>query len=108
MAYKIVLVDEEDSSSSDSASERAVGERVLLANLPSKAEVFAFYYPGSSDTSDVESRLRSPGERSGYTLYVNMGSLVDRNYRRVAECFGIGRLPVIIVTAVSPLAAPSD
>jgi hypothetical protein len=108
MTYNIVFVDSESLATSDgqrSVREKAVGDNIFLANLPTSPKVFAFFYPGSDDTSKVEERLRTLGQKTGDNLFINFGTLTDPDYDQAVECFGIGPLPVIVVTAVAPLAA---
>jgi hypothetical protein len=106
MNYKIVFRSEPAAESApDGASQRAVGEQVFLSNLPNDAKIFVFYYPGSSDAEAVEQGLRQLGQRTGDNLFVNISSLVDPDYQRAVEAFGIRPLPVIVVTAIGPLAA---
>jgi len=106
MAYEIVFTEEdEDALAPDQSVKRGAGEHVFLSNLPKRAKVFVFYYQGSFDAEQVEDGLRELGQRSGDNLFVNIGSLVDPDYRRAVQRFEIGPLPAIVVTAISPLAA---
>lgn len=109
MSFNIILIEKEDPpAAGDKPREKAVGERVFLANLPTSPKVFAFFYPGDSDTDEVEKRLRTLGKKTGDNLFVNIGTLLDPDYKRAVERFGIGPLPVIVVTAIGPLAATPD
>lgn len=104
MTFRIVFVERKGAS----GAEKAVGENVFLADLPTDPKVFAFFYPGDQDSSAVENRLRALGRKTGDNLLVNLGSLVDPDYKQAVKTFGIGSLPVIVITAVSPLAATPD
>src|SRR6516164_7360078 len=109
MTYDIIFVENERASAAaGGGAERAVGESIFLANLPANPKVFAFFYPGDADTEEVENRLRALGERTGANLFVNLGTLVDPDYKRAVERFCIRPLPVLVVTAISPLAATPD
>ncbi len=109
MTYDVIFVEKEDSRGGGrGAKKRAGGESIFLASLPTSPKVFAFFYPGDVDTDEAERRLRALGQRTGDNLFVNIGSLVDPDYKRAVQRFGIGPLPVIVVTAVSPLAATPD
>jgi hypothetical protein len=101
MAYNIVFVEK-------TAPGRAVGDSVFLSNLPTNPKVFAFFYRGSGDTSEVEKALRALGQRTGDNLFVNIGSQADSDYDKAEKCFGIRGWPVIVVTAISPLAATPE
>jgi hypothetical protein len=106
MAYDIVFVDDKlPAVPGNRTKERAVGEAIFLASLPMSPKVFAFFYPGETDTEEVEKRLRALGKKTGDNLLVNFSTLVDPDYKRAVERFSVKALPVIIVTAVSPLAA---
>jgi hypothetical protein len=100
MPYDVLLVDER--------SGRAVGENVLLSALPTNPKVFALYYPGSTDSETIEERLRTLGRKTGENLWVNLGSLGDPDYQQVAKLFRIEALPVVVLTAVSPLAGTPE
>jgi hypothetical protein len=109
VTYNIILVEKDRSPFAvGRAKERAVGESVFLANLPTRPKVFAFFYPGNTDTEEVEKRLRALGHRTGDNLFINFGTLDDDDYKQAVEHFGIGALPVIVVTAVGPLAATPE
>ena len=97
MPYDIVFVEPEDPSLA-AGKDRGAGS-VFLSNLPASAKVFAFFYPSSVAMNDLVERLRSLGRGTGDNLFVNIGSLRDPDYPIV------GALPVIIITAISPLAA---
>src|SRR5215469_10522065 len=103
MPYDIVFVEPEDPSLA-AGKDRGAGS-VFLSNLPASAKVFAFFYPSSVAMNDLVERLRSLGRGTGDNLFVNIGSLRDPDYRVACERFGVGALPVIIITAISPLAA---
>jgi hypothetical protein len=104
MAYNIVFVEEKPAAVPGS-QEKAVGEDIFLANLPASPKVFAFFYPGETDTDEVEKRLRALGKKTGENLFVNFSTLMDPDYKRAVKRFRVKALPVIIVTAISPLAA---
>jgi len=101
MAYDIVFVEKEIPG-------RAVGDNLFLSSLPTAPKVFVLFYPGSADTKEVEQRLRKLGQQTGDNLFVNFGSLADPDYEKADKLFGITRWPVIIVTAISPLAATPE
>jgi hypothetical protein len=89
---------------------RALGEDVMLDDLPTDAKVFVFFFPGdmSTGTDDLQDRLRALGRRTGSNLFVDIGSLADKDYPAAAERFGLVALPAIVVTATSPLAASPE
>lgn len=102
MAYDIVFVEKPEPG-------RARGvDSVFLSDLPTNPKVFAFLYRGAADTSEVEGALRALGERTGDNLFVNIGSQADPDYDKAEKCFRISRWPVIVVTAISPLAATPE
>jgi hypothetical protein len=101
MAYDIVFVEKPEPG-------RAVGDSVFLSDLPTNPKVFVFFYRGAADTSEVERVLRALGERTGDNLFVNIGTQADPDYDKAEKCFRITRWPVIIVTAISPLAATPE
>ncbi len=107
MAYDIIFVEKQDAPVRN-VLKRGVGENVFLSSLPTNPKVFAFFFPGSLDTGDLEKRLRSLGERTGDNLFVNMASLADPDYDRAQKRFRIGALPTVVVTAISPLAVTPD
>jgi hypothetical protein len=108
MAYDIVFVEEpevgRDPASASDHQDRGTGT-VFLSQLPRDPKVFAFFFPGSADTEELQRRLRALGEKTGDNLYVDMGSLLDPDYLAARERFKLGPLPAVIVTATSPLAA---
>jgi len=100
MAYSIVFEEEPG---------KAVGENVFLSNLPMSPKVLALFYPGAADTEEVEKELRALGQKTGGNLFVNIAeTLADPDYQLAAGSFRIKSLPVIVVTAVSPLAATPE
>jgi hypothetical protein len=101
MAYDIVFVEKPEPG-------RAVGDSVFLSNLPTNPKIFAFFYRGAADTSEVEKQLRALGQRTGDNLFVNIASQADPDYDKAEKRFGIRRWPVIVVTAISPLAATPE
>jgi hypothetical protein len=104
MACDIVFVEEEGKGTA-----RAVGESVFLSRLPTSPKVFAFFYPGSSDTEEVQKELRALGQKTGGNLFVNIAkTLDDPDYQVAVGRFRIRGLPVIVVTAVSPLASTPE
>jgi len=103
LAYNIVFIDQE-ASADTLGNDRNVGENVFLSDVPKDSKVFLFFYPGGLDTDDVERGLRDLGNRTGDNLFVNFGSLADPDYRSSVERFGIKLLPVIVMTAIAPLA----
>jgi hypothetical protein len=114
MTYDIVFVQKglspvaEDGPKVKAVREKAVGESVFLANLPTSPKVFALFYPGDVDTVETEKRLRALGQKTGDNLFVNFSTLADPDYELARERFGIRPLPAIVVTAVSALAATPD
>jgi hypothetical protein len=102
MAYDIVFVDKP-------VPGRDVGdESIFLADLPSVPKVFAFFYRGSADVSEVEKRLRELGQKTGANLFVHIPSEADPDYDTAEKRFGITKWPVVVVTAISPLAATPE
>jgi hypothetical protein len=49
--------------------------------------------------------LRALGQKTGDNLFVNIGTLADPDYEHAVERYNIKQLPVVVVTAVAPLAA---
>jgi len=96
MAYDIILI--------ESVTGRTVGDDIFLSNLPTKPKILVLFYAGSDDTNEVEKGLRRLGQKTGDNLFVNIASQADPHYDKAEKCFGIRRWPVIVVTAVSPLA----
>jgi hypothetical protein len=76
--------------------------------LPTNPKVLAFFYRGSADTSEVERGLRALGQKTGDNLFVNIASQADPDYDKAEKCFRIKKWPVIVVTAISPLAATPE
>lgn len=107
MAYQIVFVKNQPPPAPGERP-KGVGEHMVLADVPASPKVFVFYYPGSTDTRDVEKRLRALGQKSGDNLFVCFGKGDDPHYERTVKCFGLGPLPVIVVTAIAPLATMPD
>jgi hypothetical protein len=101
MSYDIVFVD-------NPGPGRGVGESVFLSNLPTNPKVFVFFYRGAADVSEVEKGLRALGQKTGDNLFVNIASQADPDYDKAEKCFGIRRWPVIVVTAISPLAGTPE
>jgi hypothetical protein len=99
--YNVVFIEKDEEG-------RAVGENVFLSALPANPKVFALFYPGSTESKDTERRLRALGERAGDNLWVNLGLLRDPDYQQAARQFRISRLPVVVVTATSPLASTPE
>jgi hypothetical protein len=86
--------------------QRDVGENVFLENLPAEYKVYLFYYPGAMGNEELESQLRKLGEMTGKNLFVNIGSLNDPNYNKIAGNFQIKKLPAVVMTATADLASP--
>jgi hypothetical protein len=107
MAYDVVFVEKEEPPAPGEKL-KEVGESVFLSKLPTNPKVFALFFPGSSDTDDLQKLLRALGEKAGDNLYVNMGALSDPDYQRAAKRFGLRPLPAIVVTAIGPLAATPE
>ena len=108
MSYSLVLSRIGDLESSELGAERNVGENVLLAELPLQYQCYAFYYPGPMPDPQLEKALRALGEQTGQNLFVNIGRLNDPADGKITRLFGIKRTPVIVLTAVAPLAALED
>jgi hypothetical protein len=107
MTYEIVF--EEKPPGERAVIDRRRGEgRVFLSNPPTNPKVFVFFYRGSAYTSEVEQKLSALGKRTGDNLYVNIGSQADPHYKTARNRFGIRQWPVIVVTAISPLAASPE
>jgi hypothetical protein len=104
MTYDIVFVEKQEQL----IGGRAVGEQLFLSGLPTSPKVFALFYCGSRDSSEVETLLRTLGQKTGNNLFVNIASHADPDYDRAAKLFNITRWPVIVVTAISPLAATPE
>jgi hypothetical protein len=105
MAYDLVFVEKPDPGG---RADKAVGDSVFLANLPANPKVFAFFYQGSTGAKAVEEGLRALGHKTGDNLFVNIGSQADPDYDKAEKRFRITGWPVVVVTAVSPLAATPD
>ena len=90
----------------DSAGSRAVGENVFFNDLPQECKVFLFYYPAAMPDPNLESKLRSLGQRTGTNLFVNIGWLNDPQYDKIVKYFAIQKNPEIVMTAVPDLASP--
>ena len=105
MAYDIVFVEQDNLQVNKGQKEKAVGESIFLATLPTNPKVFAFFYPSDADTDAAEERLRALGQKTGDNLFVNIGTLADPDYEHAVERYNIKQLPVVVVTAVAPLAA---
>jgi len=87
---------------------KALGEKVFVENLPAEFSCYALYYPGAMPAPELENALREVGRKTGGNLFVNIGSLNDPNYNKIATLFEIRRSPVIVITAIAPLAAPAN
>ena len=86
--------------------DRDIGDNVFLVDLPSRYPCYAFYYPGAMPDRELEEALRRLGDQTGQNLFVNIGRLNDPAYGKIAKLFNIRRTPVIVLTAIAPLAAP--
>ena len=104
MTYDIVF-EEKPTCGARAIADRASGYGVFLSNLPTNPKVFVFFYRGSADTSEVEKGLRALGQRTGDNLFVNIASPADPHYDTAKKRFSIREWPVIVVTAIGPLAA---
>jgi hypothetical protein len=84
------------------------GDNILLADLSADYKVYAFYYPGQPADEEFEAKLRALGDQAGKNLLVNIGRYNDPEFDQIVKLFGITKYPVIIMTAVAPLAASLD
>jgi hypothetical protein len=85
---------------------KRVGENLFLEDLATDYPCYALYYPSEVSNAPLETALRRLGEATGGNLFVNMGTLVDRHYDTAARLFRLQKHPVIVITAIAPLAAP--
>ena len=102
MVFQLVLETEADPSKKD------LGDNVFIGDLPSECPCYALYYPGAMPDPQLEQSLRKLSDETGKNLFVNIGRLNDPNYRKIANLFDIERNPVIVLTAIAPLAAPKE
>src|SRR5712691_926909 len=100
MAFQLVL------KTGNGPGEKDVGGHIFVSNLPSEYPCYALYYPGPMPELQLERALSKLGDDAGKNLFVNIGRFDDSNYGKIANLFDIKRNPVIIVTAIAPLAAP--
>jgi hypothetical protein len=105
MTYQIVFVEKPNQGR---GPDRAVGDSVFLSNLPTNPKVFTFFYQGSTGAKEVEEGLRALGRKTGDNLFVNIASQADPDYDKAEKRFGLRRWPVVVVTAISPLAATPE
>lgn len=99
MPYRLLLMKPIDQKS------RTAQVDVYLDNLPTDYKVYLFYYPSPVRNNDLENKLRSFGNNTDRNLFINIGSLRDPKYNKIARDFEIRDLPVIIITAISKLAS---
>ena len=99
MPYKLTLSKPVEKGTKD------VGENVFFDDLSPDYRVFMFYYPGAMPNQGLEAGLRNLGQISGANLFVNIGRFDDPNYDKIVATFKIKKTPVVIVTAVDPLAS---
>ena len=85
-----------------------VGENVFFSELSSEYKVYLFYYAGAMSDDAMENKLRDLGNSTGKNLLVNIGHLNDPQFDKIANLFAIKKFPVIVITALSGLAAPAD
>lgn len=102
MAFQLVL------ETGAGPGEKDVGDNVFIGNLSSEYPCYALYYPGAMPDPRLEQALRKLGDETGQNLFVNIGRLNDPNYGKIANLFDIERNPVIVLTAIAPLAAPKE
>jgi hypothetical protein len=101
MAYKLVFAERAAEGRKD------LGENVYLDSLPVDYKVYAFYYAGTLSNELLENKLRKLGDITGKNLFVNFGKLSDPRHDEIVERFGVKKYPVIVVTAIDPLASPA-
>ena len=104
MSYSLVLNRPRASETPETGGHRDIGENVFLAALPAEYQCYAFYYPGPMPDPPLENALRALGEQTGRNLFVNIGRLNDPAYGKITRLFDIKSTPVIVLTAVAPLA----
>jgi hypothetical protein len=106
MTYQLVLERGTTSSRGAVRGEKDIGENVFAADLPGEYPCYAFYYPGPMPDPELERALRVLGDQTGQNLFVNIGRLNDPAYGKIAALFDIRQTPVIVLTAIAPLATP--
>jgi hypothetical protein len=89
-------------------TQRDVGDNVLLADLADEFKVYAFYYGAGMPNLSVIQALRTLGAETGKNLFINIGKLNDPQQDKIARMFGIEKYPVLVMTALSHLAASRD
>jgi hypothetical protein len=99
MSYQLILNEPSEENT------RAIGDNIMLDDLPSDCKVYAMYYPGAVIDEDLESKLRAFGSITGKNLFVNIGRLDDPNYDLIINKFDITNTPAIVMTAISELAS---
>jgi hypothetical protein len=102
MPFELLATGPESTGGKDS------GDNILLSNLSADYRVYAFYYPGQPADEEFEAKLRVLGDAAGKNLLVNIGRYNDPEFDRIVALFGITKYPVIVMTAVAPLAASLD
>lgn len=99
MTYKLVFTERPAEGQKD------LGENIYLDNLPIDYQVYAFYYAGALSNEVLEDKLRKLGHITGKNLFVDIGNLSDPRHDEIVERFEVKKYPVIIVTAIDPLAS---
>jgi hypothetical protein len=106
MPYNLVVNVTSSGEEHKGSGRKDIGDNVFVADLPREYPCYAFYYPGPMPDRELEQGLRKLGDQTGHNLFVNIGGLKDPAYGKIAKLFNITRTPVIVLTAVAPLAAP--
>jgi hypothetical protein len=101
VSYRLVFTDPNASS----AKFRDVFENVWLHDISNNYNVYVFYYAGVIPNDELESKLRALGKMSGSNLLINIGSLDDPSFSRIAKTFQLENFPVITMTANASLAS---
>jgi hypothetical protein len=105
MRYSLVVRSAPAASEDDDPRHKDAGDNVFLVDLPRRYPCYAFYYPGPMPDRALEQALRDLADQSGQNLFVNIGRFNDPAYGKIANLFDITRTPVIVLTAIAPLAA---
>ena len=101
MSFELVLTETKLEGQKD------LGENVFLKDLASEYKVYAFYYPAAAPSEELEDKLRELGHQAGKNFFINIGKLNDPAFDKIASRFEITKYPVIVMTALSPLASSS-
>lgn len=105
MPYQLVFTSPAEGESAE--GNKAVGENVFFADLPTDCKVYAFYFSGAMPNPALESKLRDLGQKTGKNLYVNIAGLNDPQLGHVQAKFSIKKYPAIAITALAGLASPA-